>query len=273
MATLPEHRRPDQSPTKVILDPLLRFSDRAQDYARWRPGYPGAAIDAILDGWAGPEGPRAADVGAGTGISSRALALAGARVVAIEPNESMRAAGRAAGGDGVEWINATGEGAGLSDAAVDLVTCFQAFHWLDADQALAEFARILDPASPLRRVALVWNEHDEEQPIMRGYQAILRTLAVDRPLARWARPEVVSLDRDPRFTAYRLLTFPNEQWLDERGLLGRATSASYLPKEGPQRKELELALRGLFETHETGGQVRLAYRTAVHLAELADPHA
>jgi SAM-dependent methyltransferase len=270
MATLPEQRPPDQSPTKVNLDPLRRFADRAHDYARWRPGYPSEAIDAILDGWDHPEPCRIADVGAGTGISSRALALAGALVHAVEPNESMRSMGRAAGGDGVEWIDATGEGTGLGDHAVDAVTCFQAFHWLDADQALTEFVRILDPASPLRRVALVWNEHDEAQPIMRGYQAILKQFAVDRPLSRWARPDVVPLSDAPGFANYRLLRFPNEQRLDERGLLGRAMSASYLPREGGVRAELENALRGLFQAHETGGQVRLAYVTAVHLAELED---
>jgi ubiquinone/menaquinone biosynthesis C-methylase UbiE len=35
---------------------------------------------------------------------------------------------------------------GLRDASVDIVTCSQAFHWMEPDPAFAEAARILYPA-------------------------------------------------------------------------------------------------------------------------------
>ena len=60
---------------------------RAGDYARYRPSYPFDAIAAVLDGLTKP---RVADLGAGTGISSAALADAGAQVFAVEPNAAMR---------------------------------------------------------------------------------------------------------------------------------------------------------------------------------------
>jgi 2-polyprenyl-3-methyl-5-hydroxy-6-metoxy-1,4-benzoquinol methylase len=74
------------------LNPLDRFSDRAADYVKYRPSYPMAAIDIILEGL-GQTPLVAADIGAGTGISSRLLADRGVRVLAIDPNAAMRAAG------------------------------------------------------------------------------------------------------------------------------------------------------------------------------------
>lgn len=74
------------------MNPLSRFSDRAADYAKHRPSYPTPAIDAILEGFGEPPQLVAADIGAGTGISSRLLAERGVRVIAIEPNAAMREA-------------------------------------------------------------------------------------------------------------------------------------------------------------------------------------
>src|SRR5689334_8771077 len=98
--------------------PTCRFFDRAGDYARYRPGYPGAAIDAVLEGL--PKACTVADVAAGTGILSRLVAARGARVLAVEPNAAMRAA--AAPHPGVVWSDGTAEATGLPDGSVDLVT-------------------------------------------------------------------------------------------------------------------------------------------------------
>ena len=83
-------------------DTVGRFNDRAADYVKYRPTYPVAAIDAILDGLRPPERLLAADVGAGTGISARLLGDRGVRVIAVEPGEAMR--GAAAPHARVSWI-------------------------------------------------------------------------------------------------------------------------------------------------------------------------
>lgn len=62
------------------LNPLSRFSDRAADYVKYRPSYPAAVIDTILDGLDAAT-LVAADIGAGTGISSRLLAQRGVLLV------------------------------------------------------------------------------------------------------------------------------------------------------------------------------------------------
>ncbi len=139
------------------MNPLSRFSDRAADYAKYRPSYPDQAIATILEGLGNPSQLVAADIGAGTGISSRLLAERGVRVLAIEPNPSMREA--ASPHALVEFRNGTAEATNLPDSSVDLVTCFQAFHWFDPAPTLWEFHRILKPSG---RLALVWNDRSQE---------------------------------------------------------------------------------------------------------------
>src|SRR4051794_7813043 len=119
------------------LNPMGRFNDRAADYVKFRPTYPAAAIDRILDGLGDPARLTVADVGAGTGILSRLLAERNVPVLAIEPAQGMRAA--AAPHENVTWLTATAESTGLADASVDLVVCAQSFHWFRATDAIREF--------------------------------------------------------------------------------------------------------------------------------------
>ena len=121
--------------------PRTRFSDRVADYVRYRPGYPPAAIDAMLDGLAPERRIRACDVGAGTGIMTRLLARRGVDVRAIEPNPDMRRAGERwvrmdAQDDGgslgeVTWHAGQAVATGVADGGVDLVVCAQSYHWFE----------------------------------------------------------------------------------------------------------------------------------------------
>src|SRR5204862_5124880 len=108
-------------------DPTRRFSDRAADYARYRPSYPAAAIDAILAGLPLPAALTIADVAAGTGIATRLLADRGARVLAVEPNAAMRAAAQPH--PRVSWHDGTAEATGLPGSARDVVTVAPAVRW------------------------------------------------------------------------------------------------------------------------------------------------
>lgn len=131
------------------LHPLARAFDRvAAEYERGRPDYPRSVVDAL----GLPDGARVADVGAGTGKLTRALAAAGFDVVAVEPSEAMREALRAAV-PGVEVVDGTAEALPLADASVDAITSADAFHWFDGERAAPELARVLRPGGPLLVIA------------------------------------------------------------------------------------------------------------------------
>ncbi len=243
------------------MDPTGRFTARAADYVKYRPDYPAAAIDAILENRAAGIAWTAADVGAGTGILSRLLADRGVHVIAVEPNATMRAA--AAPHRLVRWKEGTAESTGVADASVDLVACAQAFHWFRQREAVAEFRRILKADA---RLALVWNTRDERDAFTRGYIEAIHAVNGEHPAEqREIEPGVIESDR--MFTPTRLSLFDHAQALDREGLIGRATSASYVPREGEMFEVLRGKLLGLFEKHrDSGGQVRLKYITKVYLA-------
>jgi len=241
-------------------DPTGRFSDRAADYVKYRPDYPAAAIDAILDGLGNPSGLVAADVGAGTGISSRALAARGVRVIAVEPNRAMRDA--AAPDPRITWHDGTAEATGLADGAVDLVVAAQAFHWFRQREAVREFHRILRPGG---RLALIWNSRDPNDPLTRGYIEAIHAIQGEHPAERRELDTGV-LEAGP-FDPPELLTVPYHQELDLEGFLGRATSASYVPKQGAGFEQLRAALIALHVHHrDEHGRVRMHYLTKVYRA-------
>ena len=244
------------------LNPTARFADRTDDYVKYRPSYPKEAIDAIVAGLEGSSGRTAADIGAGTGISARLLGDRGLSVVALEPNQAMREA--AAPHPRVVWREGTAEATGLEPASVDLVLAAQAFHWFRAEEALREFARILREGG---RLALMWNRRRRDDPFTAGYRAAILEVGGDSLVERMDfDPELV--DRSGFFSPARLVAFPFQQELDFTGLVGRAMSASYVPKTGPGAAKVTELLRELHARFaDSQGVVKLTYTTEVYIAE------
>ena len=239
-------------------DTVGRFSDRAGDYIQYRPTYPAEAIDAMLDGLGSAGRLVAADVGAGTGISARLLGDRGVRVIAVEPGEGMRRA--AAPHPNVVWVAGRAEATGLCSSAVDLVLCAQSFHWFRTTDALSEFARILKERG---RLAICWNRRSTSDPLTTGYrQAIVDVGGEMSAESRTFDPDVI---RDSGlFSSPERKSFPNLQRLDLAGLIGRARSASYVPRTGVAGERLIGPLHALHERYADGsGFVTMVYDTEV----------
>jgi SAM-dependent methyltransferase len=247
-----------------VVPNAARFSGRASDYAKYRPSYPTEAIDAVLAGLPQASALTVVDVGAGTGISSRLLTARGARVIGIEPNSEMRQAALASN---LDVRDATAENTGLSDGSVDVVAAFQAFHWFATPAAVEEFTRILRPSG---RVALVWNVRDDRDAFTKAYgeTADLDSTAAQRAGNTADDPDLAALLRERGYSDVRVLDFANTQRLRIDGLIGRARSASYVPKEGPEHDAIVARLRDLHAQYaDAAGIVTLVYRTNVHLAD------
>jgi len=240
------------------MDSVTRFGSRASAYAAFRPSYPPEAIDAVLEGLGDPRSLTIADVGAGTGISSRLFAERGAAVIAIEPNARMRAA--AERHPRVRWREGTAERTGLADAAVDAVVACQAFHWFATSTVMEEFRRVAR-----RRAALMQYERDESDSFTAAYGDIVRAYATDDTEAMRAHGLVVFAEfPDARVTRE---SFSAAQRLDCNALLGRAASASYLPSSGAAADSLRSDLRALFDRHQRAGWVELVTVTFVLIAD------
>jgi SAM-dependent methyltransferase len=224
-----------------------------------RPSYPAAAIDALFEGMGDPAALTVADLGAGTGISTRLLAERGAHVLAVEPNAAMRDAAQADVQANVTWIDASAEETGLDAASVDLVTVFQAFHWFDHPRALREIVRILRPGG---RAAVVYNERDEHDPLTAEYSAIVQRFMTDDTERRRSD----GLAAFAAFDAWHqpcVIEVRNEHAVTHAGLIARTRSTSYLPQTGPQADELYAAVDDLFARYEHAGSVTLVMRTIV----------
>jgi SAM-dependent methyltransferase len=130
------------------------FGSIAEDYDRLRPGPPDEAVDWLL-----PAGSQVAvDVGAGTGLLTRALARKVPRVVAVEPDERMRAV-LSARSPAIEALDGRGEAIPLPDASADGVFISSAWHWMDPERTMAEVTRVLRDGG---RFGLIWTRRDSE---------------------------------------------------------------------------------------------------------------
>jgi SAM-dependent methyltransferase len=147
------------------------FGEVAELYDRARPSYPAALVDDLiaLVGAA----PHTLDIGCGTGKASLLLADRGATGVGVEPHAAMAEIARRnlAGYPGWRIDIAAFEGwaPAAGDAPFDLVTCAQAWHWLDRDVRLHKSHALLRPGG---WVALFWNTHPDDQPATELKRAI-----------------------------------------------------------------------------------------------------
>ena len=246
------------------LDPTKRFADRVAEYVRYRPSYPAAIIDAVLEDLGDAANLNAADVGAGTGISARLLADRGVRVQAIEPNLAMREGAQAH--PKVQWRDGTAERTGLDSGSVDLVLCAQAFHWFRKAEALAELGRVLRAGG---RLAVMWNLGSPDDPAVRAYYDVVFNASKEARRIGREREYVDPFEGQMRWIRERVVRADFEESYDLEGLIGRAMSASYVPKEGEESRRVRERLGEVFASHQRAGRISMTYRTTLYRARSA----
>ncbi len=249
--------------------PTERFTNRVADYVRFRPDYPAALVDWLHDEHGVTPNWRVADIGAGTGISSKLFLDAGHAVTAVEPNAAMRAAAEEwLGGDTrFRAVAGSAEATTLPDAGADLVSAAQAFHWFDRQAIRPEWRRILRPGG---LVAVYWNSRRlTGSPFLEGYEALLREYGTDYAGVS-ERYDSDAQIRDWFGAGFRgMARFAHAQRLDFEALRGRLLSSSYAPQAGHARHAAMLdALRALFDTTAVDGRVDFDYDTRIFVGTL-----
>lgn len=251
-------------------DSTKRFSDRVDNYVRYRPSYPGELLRCLEENAGLSRKSVVADVGSGTGIFTALVLPLAARVYAVEPNDPMRAAAEQslAGRPGFVSVAATAEATTLPSASVDLITSAQAFHWFKPAPTRLEFARVLRPSG---QVALIWNERlSSSSPFSVAYENLLRTQALDYDQTVHTRIDAKVIAEFFSVRGHREFSFPNAQEFDWAGLAGRVLSSSYVPNVGhPRHTAFMDELRKVFEAHAANGRVSFDYQTRLYLGAVA----
>lgn len=245
--------------TGPALDPALSFGAAAARYDELRPRYPPEALEWALGG----RPIRVVDLGAGTGILTRAVQALGHEVVAVEPDGQMRARLSAASPE-VTVLAGRAERIPLPDGSADAVVAGQAYHWFDPAPCHAEVARVLRPGGAF---APMWNRRDESV----AWVAALSAISDDDTAGRGIREPVPKIRSfGPRYGPVERRIFPHTTRLDVDGLVGLISTRSYYLTAAPERQRaLERRVRELCATHpDLAGRptFELPYQTDVYRA-------
>jgi SAM-dependent methyltransferase len=246
------------------MDPKQRFTDRAENYARYRWEYAEAAIQAVCEAAALTPASLVADIGAGTGLLARRMAGRARLVTAIEPNAAMRALARSREEPGLAFLAGSAEAIPLANQRVDLITVGQALHWFQAEQARAEFRRILKPGGWL---AVLGNRGTD--PTYNKALDALRSKAYGWDTSDEnkgpGKPVAFYLGEG----GFREMEFPTVASLTWQAFLGGLASHSHAPQQDhPLYMKFEVKAREIFDRFSLDGVLHVAYASKVSLGQV-----
>lgn len=245
------------------MNTVERFSNRVENYVKYRPSYPPDVLDFFRDSLGLTKSSIVADIGSGTGLSSRLFLENGNTVFGVEPNAKMRVAATEYLKDFPNFrnVDGTAEETTLPNASVSFVLAAQAFHWFDPEKTRDEFKRILKPGG---HIALIWNERQlNTTPFLTEYEKFLLKFANDYTKVRHenVNEEILKIFFQSDF---RRATFQNRQIFGFDGLKGRLLSSSYMPSETDGVFPAMIGeLKTLFAKHAENDRITVFYDTNI----------
>lgn len=252
-------------------DPKERFTDRVENYIRYRPTYPKEILDPLRADCDLTPASVIADIGSGTGILSRLFLENGNAVIGVEPNQEMRRAGESylQAYPRFTSVAASAEATTLPAASLDFITAGQAFHWFDRTLARVEFQRVLKPQG---WTVLVWNERQKESsPFLAAYERLLSTYSTDYATNQHNTFDEAFLHEFFGTKDLNIQVFQNRQMFDFESLKGRLLSSSYAPQPGDENyAPMLVALNEIFTTYAVDGQVAFDYDTRLYYARFSN---
>lgn len=208
----------------------MKFTGKAAVYQKARPDYAPAFIDWLFSDAGVKTDSVVADIGARTGIFSKALLEKGCIVYSVEPNTDMRKTSE----DNLfvfknfHSVDSTAENTTLAAGSIDFITVAQAFHWFDADRFQAECMRIIKPGG---KVILVWNSRVSTSELVKENAAICKKYC---PAFKGFSGGLEHIEADiSRFfdNCFETKRFLNDLLFDKTKFIERSLSASYSLKE------------------------------------------
>ena len=245
-----------------------RFSNRVENYVKYRPTYPAQVLDLFREEMNLQNDSIVADIGSGTGISAKLFLENGNTVFGVEPNKLMREAAENFLRDfpNFKSVDGTAETTNLENESVDFVIAAQAFHWFDGVKTREEFKRILRDKG---FIALMWNERQlDSTAFLRDYEQLLIEFGTDYETVRHENITKETL-QDFFQTDFKEKTFSNVQTVDFEGLKGRMLSSSYTPTaENPRFGEMLENLESLFAQHSENDRIEILYDTKIFYGQI-----
>ena len=244
------------------LDSKKRFSDRVEDYEKYRPSYPLEIIEFLTKEKLLDKNSILADIGSGTGLLTKIFLANGNKVYGVEPNQEMREAGEIflKKYNNFQSINGSSENTNLPDHSIDLITAGQAYHWFNIEQTKIEFKRILKDFNK-DNIILIWNNRTETTDFNKSYEQLIqkfsnKTIHVDHKKDEKIKAGIFF---DKKF---KKEIFYNEQKMSLKELRGRILSSSYMIKKADESFTIfEKELENFFQKYEQNGKVLLIYDT------------
>ena len=250
-------------------DSTQRFSDRVENYVKFRPSYPAEVLDLLIKQTQIKENAVIADIGSGTGKLTEILLRDGHSVIAVEPNAPMREAAEVLFAKHPNFVSSGGsaEETGLEDNSVDLITAGQAFHWFDVPKATTEFQRILKPSGC---VVLIWNRRRiEESNFQSIYDAILQKWGTDYNKVKHHNVTDEVLKEFYGGEGFQIHNLEYYQEFDFEALKGRLLSASYTPQaDHPNHEPMMTELKKAFDENQSEGRIQFDYDTNIYIGKL-----
>lgn len=232
----------------------------ADDYDRVRPSPPDEALDWLVP----PDCETAVDIAAGTGLFTRALRRRVSQVIAVEPDDRMRAV-LAARSPGVRAVAGRGEAIPVPDASADGVFVSSAWHWLDPGQAVPEIARVLRDGG---RLGVIWTSRDRRVDWVAELDRLRRPQVIQPAGRPRRRHEIVLPENAPfeniasaSFTFARTMTVDNTvDWL-------ATYSGVITAPAGEQAAGLARAREALLRRADATGMIEMPVRAACWRAD------
>ncbi|NSL85480.1 class I SAM-dependent methyltransferase [Chitinophaga solisilvae] len=245
-----------------------RFSNRVDDYVKYRPQYPVAIIPYLQEVAGLTPSAAVADIGSGTGISAQPFLDNGNTVYAVEPNREMREMGERLlqRYPYFKSITGTAERTTLPDASVDLLIAGQSFHWFEREEARQEFRRIMRPGTS---AVLMWNFRETDTPFDKAYEKLRHDFGIDYKDMKHRNIQPQEIARFFLPDTFHEKYFHHVQRLDYAAIKGLLLSSSYMPdKTHPRYNAMIQELEDVFEKHQENRMVALRYETKVFTGKL-----